>query len=341
MKRNPMARNILQYVFYRLLQSILSVFGAVVIVFILSRVLPGNPAAAILGPKATPENIARVTREWGLDKSYLEQFIVYFSRLIRGDLGDSYIMGYNVSRLIAERLPASLELVVFAFALSLVIGVTLGALAARKHDTKLDLALTSLSVMGFSFPTLLLGVILLILFGVNLGLPVGGRLDARFTVKTYTGLMLIDTLLNGNINAFIDAFMRIIPPALTLAIPLSGLLVKLTRNSVLEVMNQDYVRTAKMKKLPEKVIMYKHVMRNALIPIVTIAGLYFAVLVTGDVVVETIFAWPGLGRLVWEAVTLRDYMVIQGSVLLVSIIYITVNLIVDTLYVYIDPRIRG
>jgi peptide/nickel transport system permease protein len=195
--------------------------------------------------------------------------------------------------------------------------------------------------MGFSFPTLLLGVILLILFGVNLGLPVGGRLDARFTVKTYTGLMLIDTLLNGNINAFIDAFMRIIPPALTLAIPLSGLLVKLTRNSVLEVMNQDYVRTAKMKKLPEKVIMYKHVMRNALIPIVTIAGLYFAVLVTGDVVVETIFAWPGLGRLVWEAVTLRDYMVIQGSVLLVSIIYITVNLIVDTLYVYIDPRIRG
>jgi ABC-type dipeptide/oligopeptide/nickel transport systems, permease components len=336
-----MAKNIIQYVFYRLLQSILSILGAVVIVFILSRVLPGNPAVAILGPKATPENIERVTREWGLDKNYIEQFIVYFSRLIRGDLGDSYIMGYNVSRLVAERLPASLELVTFAFVISLILGTTLGALAARKHDSKLDLTLTSLSVMSFSFPTLLLGVILLIFFGVILGLPVGGRVDARFNLNTYTGFMLIDTLLNGNINAFIDAFMRIIPPALTLAIPLSGLLIKLTRNSILEVMMQDFVRTAKMKKLPEKVIMYKHVMRNALIPIVTIAGLYFAVLVTGDIVVETIFAWPGLGRLVWEAVTLRDYMVIQGSVLVVSVIYITVNLIVDILYIYIDPRIRG
>jgi peptide/nickel transport system permease protein len=336
-----MAKSIIQYVFYRILRSILSILGAVIIVFILSRILPGNPAVAILGPKATPENIERVIREWGLDKSYLEQFEVYISRLLRGDLGDSYIMGYSVSKLIAERIPASLELVVFAFIISLILGISLGALAAKKHDTKLDLTLTSLSVLSFSSPILLLGVLLLIFFGVNLGLPVGGRVDPRYSIKTYTGFMLIDTLLSGNFNAFIDAFIRIIPPALTLAIPLGGLLLKLSRNSILEVMMQDFVKTAKMKKLPERVVMYKHIIRNALIPIVTIAGIYFAALLTGDVIVETIFAWPGLGRLVWEAVTLRDYMVIQGTILVVSIIYITVNAVVDILYMYIDPRIRG
>jgi len=336
-----MARNIAQYIFYRLIQAVLSIFGVIVVVFLLSRVLPGNPAIAILGPKATPENIEKVTREWGLDKSYFEQFLIYISRILQGDLGDSYVMGYSVGRLIAERLPASIELVVFAFVLSLIIGIPLGILSARKHDTKTDLILSTLAVMGFSFPSLLLGILLLIFFGVNLGLPVSGRIDPRYSINVYTGFILLDTLLNGNINAFLDAFSRIIPPALTLAIPLAGLLLRLTRNSVLEVMMQDFVRTAKMKKLPENIVMYKHILRNALLPIITIAGLYFAVLVTGDIVVETIFAWPGLGRLIWEAVSLRDYMVIQGSVLVVSIIYIVVNTVVDILYMYIDPRIRG
>jgi peptide/nickel transport system permease protein len=336
-----MARNIAQYIFYRLIQAVFSIFGVIVVVFLLSRVLPGNPAIAILGPKATPENIEKVTREWGLDKSYFEQFLIYISRILQGDLGDSYVMGYSVGRLIAERLPASIELVVFAFVLSLIIGIPLGILSARKHDTKTDLILLTLAVMGFSFPSLLLGILLLIFFGINLGLPVSGRIDPRYSINVYTGFILLDTLLNGNINAFLDAFSRIIPPALTLAIPLAGLLLRLTRNSVLEVMMQDFVRTAKMKKLPENIVMYKHILRNALLPIITIAGLYFAVLVTGDIVVETIFAWPGLGRLIWEAVSLRDYMVIQGSVLVVSIIYIVVNTVVDILYMYIDPRIRG
>jgi peptide/nickel transport system permease protein len=336
-----MARNIAQYIFYRLIQAVLSIFGVIIVVFLLSRVLPGNPAIAILGPKATLENIEKVTREWGLDKSYFEQFLIYISRILQGDLGDSYVMGYSVGRLIAERLPASIELVVFAFVLSLIIGIPLGILSARKHDTKTDLILSTLAVMGFSFPSLLLGILLLIFFGINLGLPVSGRIDPRYSINVYTGFILLDTLLNGNINAFLDAFSRIIPPALTLAVPLAGLLLRLTRNSVLEVMMQDFVRTAKMKKLPENIVMYKHILRNALLPIITIAGLYFAVLVTGDIVVETIFAWPGLGRLIWEAVSLRDYMVIQGSVLVVSIIYIVVNTVVDILYMYIDPRIRG
>jgi peptide/nickel transport system permease protein len=153
--------------------------------------------------------------------------------------------------------------------------------------------------------------------------------------------MLIDTLLNGNINAFLDALERLLPPALALAIPLSGLLLRLTRNSILEVSSLDFVKTAKMKRLPEKVVLYRHVLRNAMIPIITVMGLYFAVVVTGDIIVETIFAWPGLGRLIYEAVMLRDYMVIQGTVLVISVIYIFVNLVVDLVYLYLDPRIRG
>lgn len=335
-----MGRSMISYIFSRLLQSLLSILGAIVIIFVLSRVLPGNPAIAILGPKATPENIERVTREWGLDKSYLEQFAIYFSRLLQGDLGDSYVMGHSVNVLIRERIPASFELVIVAFIISSALGIFLGILAARKHDTRLDLALSTFSVLGFSFPTMLLGIVLLLFFGLGLGLPVGGRIDPRYFIKLYTGFMLIDTLLNGNISAFIDSLLRILPPALTLAIPLTCLLIRLGRNSMLEVMMQEFVRTARMKRLPESVIMNKHILRNALIPIVTVMGLYFAVIVTGDIIVETIFAWPGLGRLIWEAITLRDYMVIQGSILVVSIIYIAVNAIVDTLYIYIDPRIR-
>ncbi|MCC6010576.1 MAG: ABC transporter permease, partial [Fervidicoccaceae archaeon] len=178
-------------------------------------------------------------------------------------------------------------------------------------------------------------------FGLYLGFPVGGRVDPRYSINTYTGFMLIDTLLNGNINAFLDALKRLLPPALALAIPLSGLLLKLTRNSILEVSSLDFVKTAKMKRLPERVVLYRHVLRNAMIPIITVMGLYFAVVVTGDIIVETIFAWPGLGRLIYEAVMLRDYMVIQGTVFVISVIYIFVNLVVDLMYLYLDPRIRG
>lgn len=334
-------RSIISTLFFRIVQSLIALFGVVVIIFILSRVLPGNPALAILGPKATPENIQRVISEWGLDKPLIQQFITYVSRLIRGDLGEAYIMGYSVNRLISERLPASFELVIFSFIIATVIGLPLGLLASRRPDSRTDLSLSSLAILGLSFPTMLVGILLLIFFGLKLGFPVGGRIDPKLSVNTYTGFMLIDSLLSRNVYAFIDALKRLLPPALALAIPLSGLLLRLTRNSVLEVSGMDFVKTAKMKRLPESVILYRHILRNAMIPIVTVMGLYFAVIVTGDIIVETIFAWPGVGRLIYEAVMLRDYMVIQGTVLVISMIYIFVNLLVDVIYIYLDPRIRG
>ncbi len=335
-----MEKSIPYILFLRIIQSFLALFGIIVIIFILSRVLPGNPAVAILGPKATPENIQRVISEWGLDKSYLEQFMVYISMLLKGDLGEAYVMGYSVNKLMGERVTASFELVIASFALSFAIGLPLGIYSAKNADSKKDMLISSFAVLWLSFPTILTGIVLMIIFGLHLGLPVGGRINPIYSIRTYTGFMLIDTLLNGNIYAFVDAALRIIPPALALAIPLSGLLTRLTRNSVLEVMSQDYIKTAKMKRLPEKVILYKHALRNALIPITTVMGLYFAVVVTGDIIIETIFGWPGIGRLVYEAVMLRDYMVIQGAVLVISIIYIFVNLAVDILYIYLDPRIR-
>lgn len=335
-----MEKSVIHILFLRIIQSLLALFGVVVIIFILSRVLPGNPAIAILGPKATPENIQKVISEWGLDKSYLEQFMIYMSMLLKGDLGEAYVMGYSVNKLINERVAASFELVIVSFALSFIIGLPLGIYSAKNADSKKDMLISSFAVLGLSFPTILTGIVLMILFGLHLALPVGGRINPIYSIKAYTGFMLIDTILNGNVRAFIDATLRIIPPALALAIPLSGLLTRLTRNSMLEVMSQDYIKTAKMKRLPEKVILYKHALRNALIPITTVMGLYFAVVVTGDIIVETIFGWPGIGRLVYEAVMLRDYMVIQGAVLVISIIYIFVNLAVDILYIYLDPRIR-
>lgn len=336
-----MARSILNYLFMRLLQVIPTVLGVLFIVFFLSRILPGNPIIAILGPKATPENVERVTRELGLDKDYFTQFVEYLSSVVRLDFGRSYIMNIEVRDLLFDRLPASFELVLVAYVLSIAIGLPLGIIAALKRGTWVDDLVRVLGVIGISMPTIWLGMVLQIVFGIHLGFPVGERIDPLLAPKKVTGFMLIDTLLEGNIYGFLDALKRITLPALTLALPLSGLLMRLVRTSMVEVLLSDYIRTARMKRIPRDVLLYRHALRNALIPVVTVMGLYFAVVVTGDIIVETIFSWPGIGRLIYEAVLLRDYMVIQGTVIFISLIYVLVNLIVDVLYFYIDPRIKA
>lgn len=335
-----MAKNILHFLSIRLLQLVPTVLGVLLIVFVLSRILPGNPVIAILGPKATSENVERVIKELGLDKDYLTQFVDYLGRILHFDLGRSYIMNVDVRELIAARLPASFELVIVAYLLAVAMGLPLGVLAALKRGTWVDDAVRVVGVVGISMPTIWLGMVFQIAFGIYLGFPVGERIDPLLAPKPVTGFMLIDTLIQRNIYGFLDALKRIALPALTLAFPLSGLLMRLVRASMVEVLLSDYIRTAKMKRLPRNVILYRHALKNALIPVVTIMGLYFAVVVTGDIIVETIFSWPGVGRLIYEAVMLRDYMVIQGTVIFISLIYVLVNLIVDVLYFYIDPRIK-
>jgi len=335
-----MPRSLTHFLFIRLLQLIPTVLGVLLIVFILSRILPGNPIAAILGPKATPENVERVIRELGLNKDYLTQFVEYLQKIIMFDFGRSYIMNVEVRDLILSRLPASFELVIVAYILATLIGLPLGVVAALKKGTWVDDVVRVIGVIGISMPTIWLGMVMQIVFGIYLGFPVGERIDPLLAPKPITGFMLIDTLLEGNIYGFVDATKRIALPALTLAFPLSGLLMRLVRANMVEVLLSDYIRTAKMKKLPQNIILYKHALKNALIPVVTIMGLYFAVIVTGDIIIETIFSWPGIGRLIYEAVMLRDYMVIQGTVIFISIIYVLVNLVVDIVYFYIDPRIK-
>ncbi len=335
-----MAKSIVHFIFIRFLQIIPTVFGIILITFILSRVLPGNPVMAILGPRATPENVERVIRELGLDKDYFTQFIDYLSKVIRLDLGRSYIMNVRVNELIASRLPASFELVIVAYIMAIAMGLPLGIIAAIKRGTIIDDIIKVIGVMGISMPPIWLGMMLQLIFSINLGFPVGDRINPLLAPKPITGFMLIDTLIQGNITGFLDALRRIFLPALTLSFPLSGLLMRLVRANMIEVLLSDYIRTAKMKNLPGRVILYRHALRNALIPIITVMGLYFAVVVTGDIIVETIYTWPGLGRLVYDGVMLRDYMVIQGAVLIISMLYVIVNLVVDLVYFYIDPRIR-
>lgn len=335
-----MAKSLTQYIFIRLIQLIPTIFGVLLIAFVLSRVLPGNPAVAILGPKATPENIERVTKELGLDKDYLTQFVEYIKKVLVLDLGRSYQMNLEVRDLLLTRIPASFELVLVAFIIAIIIGLPLGIIAALKRGTWIDNFIRVIGVIGISMPAIWFGMVLQIVFGLNFGFPVEGRIDPLLAPKKITGFMLVDTLLEGNIYGFIDAARRITLPALTLAFPIAGLLMRLVRASMVEVLLSDYIRTAKMKKLPRHVILYKHALKNGLIPVITVLGLYFAVVVTGDIIVETIFSWPGIGRLVYEAVFLRDYMVIQGAVLFISLTYVLINLIVDIIYVYIDPRIK-
>lgn len=266
--------------------------------------------------------------------------MTYVAKVLTLDFGRSYQFKLPVAQLLMERLPASLELVVVAFIMGSLIGFPLGVLAALKRGTWVDDLIRVFGVLGFSLPTIWLGLVLQIFFGLALNFPVSGRIDPLLKPTPLTGFMLVDTLLEGNLLGFVDAVQRIFLPALSLALPISGLIMRMTRATMIEALLSDYIKTAKMKHLPKNVIVYKHALRNALIPIVTVVGLYFAVIATGDVVVETIFSWPGLGLLIYDAVRLRDYMVIQGAVLLVSLIYILVNLAVDVVYIYLDPRVR-
>jgi len=325
----------------RLLQLIPTVFFVLTITFILSRVLPGNPAVALLGPKATPENIRKLSEALGLDKPIWFQYLIYLKDLSKLDLGTSYIFRVPVINLLMERLPASLELTVAGVIIATLIGIPLGVLSAKMRNSILDHFTRVSGVIGVSIPVIWIGLVFQIIFGLILGLPVEGRIDPTLKPRSITGSIILDSLLDGNIPGLMSSLEHLLLPAFVLSLPLIGLVMRMVRASMLEILTMDYIRTARMKRLPENVILYKHALKNALIPTITVIGLYFAILVTGEVLTEVIFSWPGIGRLIYEAIMARDYAVIQGTVLFISIIYILTNLAVDILYFYINPQIRG
>jgi len=304
---------VITYVARRALVGIPTLWGVATVVFIMARLLPGDPARVIAGLLASPEDVERIRQQLGLDKPLAEQYLTFLGSLLRLDLGKSAHTGAPVVEEIASRLPYTVELAVVALAIAITAGVLAGIVAAIRRNTPLDLLMSGLSVFGVSMPVYWLGLMMIILFAIDLHLfPAAGA----------------------------DEPTSIVMPALTLALFSIGLIARMTRSSMLEVLGQDYVRTARAKGAPFRSVIFRHALRNALLPVITVIGLQFGALLGGAVVTETVFAWPGIGRLLVDSIFFRDYPVVQGLVLMFGTTFVVINLLVDLLYAYVDPRIH-
>lgn len=317
-----------------------------VLSFVFLSLIPGDPITIRLGEHATPQAIAQLRAQFGLDKPWYEQLSIYLIHVAHGDLGRSINDQQAVGAKLAQYFPATVELALGAIVFAVAVGVPAGVLAAVRYGTAVDALATVGVLLGVSVPVFWLGWMLVYVFAVlpgNLGLnlfPISGRLGAQYLIPARTHLDIVDALLAGNGAAALDAAWHLILPAVTLGtIPLA-IIAKITRSGMLEVLGSDYVRTARAKGLSRRAVIFKHALRNALIPIITIVGLQTGLLLGGAVLTESIFAWPGVGRLAFEAISNRDMPVINGCVLLYATVFVVVNAFVDILYAAANPRIR-
>ncbi len=331
-----------KFILRRLLLLIPILLGLTLLIFIFTRLLPGDPAQTILGERATPENMALVRASLGLDLPLSEQYLRYMGGLLQGDLGRSFITNRDVVNDFLQRFPATIELSLAAMFIAVTLGIPLGMFTAKRRGAWLDQLGTVVSLIGISIPIFFLGLMLKWLFAIQFPiLPDSGRIDLiDFIIPRVTNFMVVDTLIAGDFEAFVDALRHLILPGLALGtIPLA-IVMRITRASVIDVLNEDYVRTAHAKGLPAGMVDGRHVLRNALLPVVTVIGLQTGLLLGGAILTETIFAWGGVGRWIYDAVTSRDYQVIQSGVLMLALIFVIINLIVDVSYAFINPRIR-
>ncbi len=330
-----------QYIGRRTLALVYVLLGISLTIFLLMRLIPGDPAIVMLGERATPERIAEVRKDLGLDRPLPLQYLIYVKNILTGNLGRSIHTNTRVAEELLERFPATLELSFVAMCIAGFIGIVAGMVSATRQYSALDSGFMFLSLAGVSTPIFWLGLMMIWVFALALGLfPPSGRLDVRIVLDTITGLYLIDSVLTQHWEAFWDALWHLALPSLTLAtIPLA-IIARMTRSSLLEVLRQEYILTARSKGLSEWVVIARHALRNALIPILTIGGLQFGLLLGGAILTETIFSWPGLGRLLYNAVLARDYPIVQGGTLLVAAMFSLINLVVDLLYALINPKIR-
>lgn len=316
-------------------------FGVTLIVFAAVRLVPGDPAQVMLGERATPETIAKLRSELGLNRPVVVQFGTYAAGIAHGDLGRSITTGETVSNEIARRFPATIELSLAAMAIALLVGVPLGILAATRRGSWVDVLGTTGALVGVSMPIFWLGLVLMLVFSAFLRVtPLSGRLDLALDVPPVTGFYLLDSLLRGDLAAFGSAARHLVLPAVTLSTVPMAILARMTRAAMLEVLGADYVRVARAKGLSERMVVWRHALGNALIPIVTVAGLQLGTLLSGAVLTETIFAWPGIGSLAVGAVFARDFPLLQGCVLVFATSFVLINLLTDLLYTRLDPRLR-
>jgi len=329
------------YIIKRLLNILIMLFAVSIIIFLLVRFIPGDPARTMAGEHASKEILEEMRKKWGLDKPVWKQYIIWLKYAIRGDFGRSIMTHESVLTEIMQRFPNTLELSIFAILFASSFGILAGVISAIKRYTVFDYTVMFIALFGVSMPIFWLAIMLVLLFSIKLNLlPTGGRLSVFYSIKPITHLYLIDSLITLNFGAFFDALKHLILPSIALGTIPMAFIARITRSSMLNVINQDYIRTARAKGLPEKTVIVKHALRNALIPILTSAGTEFAMLMGGAVLTETIFYWPGLGTYIVQAVNARDYPAIQGAVIFVAFVVAIVNLIVDVLYAYIDPRIH-
>jgi peptide/nickel transport system permease protein len=331
----------LRFVVRRLLLLVPILLGLSILVFLWIRNLPGGPAIALLGERATPESIAMINRQYGLDKPIHVQYWSYLKRSSQGEFGESTRSRRPVVDEFKERLPATIELAGAAGLFAVIIGIPLGFLAAKRYQGVLDHTSLVLSLVGISTPIFFLALLLKYAFAVKLGLlPSVGRIGILIEIDHPTNFYTLDALLAGDFGAFVDVGKHLVLPAIALgSIPLA-IIARITRAAVLDVQNEDYVRTARAKGLAPITVDYRHVLRNAMLPISTIIGLQVGLLLSGAVLTETVFAFPGIGSWLVEAIKNRDYPVIQAGVLFVAVIVVFVNLLVDLSYAVLNPRIR-
>lgn len=336
--------NRFQYILRRLILSVIVLFGVIAITFVVARVVPSDPARMMAGPRARAEQVQRMRQELGLDRPMYQQFFQYVGSVLRLDFGISFSNRLEISDQLKQFLPATLELVFISVFLSLVIGIPLGVVASARPHSWMDQLIRILTICGVSIPTFFLALLLQIVFFQQLGwLPLAGRLDRNIIlynpVEIKTGFYLVDTLITGNWPAFKSASIHVILPALTLAVYPISLIARVTRASMLEVLNENYIRSARASGLSERTILSQLALKNAVAPSLTLVALTAAYSITGAFLIETIFVWPGIGQFAFSAISAVDFPVILAITLVVTVTYIVINLLVDILQAMIDPRV--
>ncbi len=335
----------LKYILKRLALLIPTLFGVITLVFFMIALSPGDSARVMLGERATQESVEKLRVELGLDKPLHIQYGIYLQSLIRFDLGRSFKSGQKVEDEIMAHFPATVELAIWAMIFSTVVGIFIGVLSATKKNSWIDFTSMAGALVGVSMPVFWLALVFIMVFSVWLDLfPTGGRMNVRFYFNPITGFYVLDGIIifvkTGNIKIFLSALHHLVLPAIALGtIPLA-IIARITRSSMLEVLNQDYIKTARSAGIKERRVIYRYALKNSLLPIITIIGLQFGLLLSGAILTETVFAWPGLGKWIYHAIEARDVRAVQGGIIVISITFVLINLLVDILYSVVNPKIR-
>ncbi len=331
----------LKYVIKRVLMVIPVMIGVSIIVFSLMRVFSPDPAPIVLGQHANEQSMQVWREANGLNDPVVTQYVKYLAGAFKGDLGTSYYSKSDVAKEIGARFPATIELAVAAIIFASLFGILLGVIAAVKKNSIFDAAGSLLALVGVSIPIFWLGILFIMFFSGFLHLlPSGGRIDVLLRPTEVTGFYMIDALISGNSEAFKSAYQHLILPALALGMYSMAIITRMTRSAMLESLGQDYIRTARAKGISEVKVVGKHALRNSMIPVTTVIGLQFGALLGGALLTESVFSWPGIGKFTVDSILKSDFPIVQGIVLLVAVIFVTVNLVADLVYAYLDPRIK-